>query len=88
MRKITLDVLTSEGCINCLDFFSYWEEISSEWQCVQLRELSVSTSEGMLMAQSHRIMQLPGLIIDDQFFSSGKVDKEKFVNKLKVVICE
>lgn len=83
MKTITVTEITSPGCQHCAAFKKFWDEIKSDWPNVQFSEVSITTPEGEALIQQHMIMASPGIIINDELFSTGGVDEEKFVAKLK-----
>ena len=84
--KILLQELSAPGCLHCKEFKEFWESIKSEWPNVEFEEVSVVTPEGQELAQKHMIFASPGIIINGELFSTGGVDKKKFVEKLKELI--
>lgn len=82
MNKISLVELSSPGCHNCAAFKEYWETEKANWPDVEFREVSLTDPEGQELVQKHQIFASPGIIINDELFSTGGVDKEGLVAKL------
>ncbi|MDP3735207.1 MAG: thioredoxin family protein [bacterium] len=82
-NKILLQELSAPGCLHCKEFAAFWESIKGEWSNVEFQDVSVVTPEGQELAQKHMIFASPGIIINGELFSTGGVDKKKFVEKLK-----
>lgn len=83
MKEIRLEILTSPGCKICHSFFEFWKTVSQDWPNVNLKEISVTTSEGQEMVRKYMIFASPGIVLNGEIFSSGGFDKEQFVEKLK-----
>lgn len=80
---ITLDVLASPGCVHCKEFEDFWHTIEKDWPNVTCKHVDVTTPEGQEMAGKFMIFTSPGVVINGELFSTGGVDKEKFITKLK-----
>lgn len=81
--SIVVEELSSPGCHNCAAFKEFWESIKADWPQVEMKEISLMDPEGQELVQKHQIFASPGIIINGELFSTGGVDKEGFVNKLK-----
>ena len=47
------------------------------------KNISLTTPEGQELVQKHMIMSSPGIVLNGELFSTGGVDKDKFIEKLK-----
>ena len=83
MKEVVLEELTSPGCHNCAAFKEFWDAEEANWPNVQFKEVSLTTPEGQEMVQKYQIFASPGIILNGELFSTGGVDKEKFLAKLK-----
>lgn len=83
MKPIALQELSSPGCHNCEAFKSFWEEEKKNWPNVTFTDLSITTEEGQELVQKHSIFASPGIIINGELFSTGGVNKDDFLAKLK-----
>ena len=81
-KPITLDVLASPGCVHCKEFEDFWHSIEKDWPNVMFRHVEVTSPEGQEMAGKFMIFTSPGIILNGELFSTGGVDKEKFMEKL------
>jgi glutaredoxin len=88
MKKVSLKVLTSPACTHCHEFLEYWDSAKNEWANVEMEEISVITPKGQEMVQRHMIFSSPGIIINDELFATGGVNKGKFVAKLQELSAE
>jgi len=82
-KPVILDVLASPGCVHCKEFEEFWHTIEKDWPNVTFRHVDVTTPEGQEMAGKFMIFTSPGIILNNELFSTGGVDKEKFLMKLK-----
>lgn len=83
MKEIIVEELTSPGCHNCAVFLEFWHGIEKDWPNVTFKEVSITTPEGQEIAQKHMVMSSPGVVIDGELFSTGGVNQDEFVAKLK-----
>lgn len=81
--QINLTLLTAPGCHNCEIFKTFWETIKADWSNVSFNEVSIADPDGQELVQKHMIMASPGLLLNGELFSTGGVNKDEFVNKLK-----
>ena len=85
MQQIHLQELSSPGCSHCAAFREFWHSIEKDWPNVQFEEVSILTPEGQEIAQTHMIFASPGILLNGELFSTGGVNKNKFVEKLKAL---
>lgn len=71
------------GCVDCARFKKFWETAKADFPNVQMREVDATTPEGMELVGKHAIFASPGIIINEELFSTGAVNKEAFLKKLK-----
>ncbi len=83
MHEIQLQELSSPGCHNCAAFKTFWEEIKGNWPNVTFTELSIIEPAGQEMVQKYQIFASPGIVINDELFSTGGVNRENFIKKLE-----
>ena len=83
MKPISLQVLVSPGCSHCHEFEEFWKTIQKDWSNVNHEALDVTTPEGGELAGKYMIFASPGIILNNELFATGGVDKTKFLAKLK-----
>ena len=83
MKEVHLQELSSPGCTHCKAFQDFWHSIEKDWPNVKFEDVSITTPEGQELAQKHMIFSSPGIIINGELFSTGGVDRKKFLEKLK-----
>ena len=85
MKEVSLVELTSPGCHNCPAFKAFWEEEQKNWPNVKFQEVSLIEADGQELVQKHQIFASPGIIINDELFSTGGVNQDDFKKKLAEV---
>lgn len=84
MNKIQF--LTMVGCHNCEAVKKIFDEVMPEFKDkVEVVEVDMTSPEGQELVQKYSVMASPGIVINDELFSTGGVDKEKLVEKLKTL---
>ena len=83
MKEVELIELSAPGCSHCRAFQEFWHSVEANWSLVKFREVSVTTPEGQALAGQHMIFASPGIILNGELFSTGGVNKEKFLAKVK-----
>jgi len=78
-----IQFLTMAGCHNCEATKKIFDEIMPDFPNVEVKEIDMTTPEGQELVQKYGIMSSPGIVINGELFSSGGVDKEKLIKKLK-----
>lgn len=81
MNKVQF--LTMEGCHNCAAAKKIFDEVLPDFSKVEVEEVNMTTPEGQKLVQEYGIMASPGIVIDGELFSTGGVDREKLIEKLK-----
>ncbi|MCL4416998.1 MAG: thioredoxin family protein [Actinobacteria bacterium] len=79
---INIQFLTVPGCHECAKAKKIFEEIKPQYPKMQIEEIDGTTPRGTEIAQKYSIMASPGIIINNELFSTGALDKEDFVKKL------
>ncbi len=83
MSSIVLQELSSPGCHNCEAFKTFWDEEKKNWPNVEFHDVSIMAPEGQELVQKHSIFASPGIIINGELFSTGGVNKDDFLAKLR-----
>ncbi len=81
MAKIQF--LTMVGCHNCEAAKKIFDEVLPDFSNIEVDEIDITTDEGQQLVQKYGVMASPGIIINDELFSTGGVNKDKLVEKLK-----
>lgn len=80
---VAVDLITVPGCIQCAQFKKFWDEAKREFPGVELREIDATTAEGMDAVRKHQIFASPGILIQGKLFSTGGVNKNAFLARLR-----
>lgn len=83
MNEVKLTELSSPGCHNCAAFKEFWETEKANWPNVVFEEVSLTDPAGQELVQKHQIFASPGIILNDELFSTGGLDKDAFLAKLE-----
>lgn len=83
-KTIHIKFLAAEGCSECENAKRIIEEAKKTLPTLQLdvEEIDVSGFKGLELAIKYSIMENPGIIINNELFSTGHLDREKFMSKL------
>lgn len=77
-----IQFLTMPGCHNCKAVKKIFDEVTPDFPSVEVEKMDMMSEKGQELVQKHSIMASPGIVINDELFSTGGVDKEKLVEKL------
>lgn len=83
MKQVTLIELSSPGCSHCRAFEEFWRSVEKEWPNVTYKNVSVVSPEGQKLAGDFMILSSPGVIVNNELFSMGGVDKKKFLERIR-----
>ncbi len=83
MPTILVQELSSPGCHICMEFEKFWESIKKDWPNAEFKKIMITEPEGQELVQKYMIFASPGIIINNELFSTGGFDKGKFLGKLK-----
>lgn len=79
---INIKFVTVPGCYHCERAREIFSELKSTYPDMEIVEVDVTTPEGAALVSKYEIFSSPGIIINDELFSTGGLDKEKFIQKL------
>jgi glutaredoxin len=83
MKQVSLETLSSPGCVHCKEFEDFWHSIEKNWPNVEFKHVMITDPEGPDLAQKYMIFSSPGIILNNELFAMGGVNKDKFIAKLK-----
>ncbi len=82
MNKIQF--LTMPGCHSCEEVKKVFDEVIPNYKDkVEVEEIDMTGERGQELVQKYSIMASPGIIINDELFSTGGISKDKLVEKLE-----
>lgn len=79
---ITIQFITSLGCSECEKAKLILQEAKSVFPDVEVKEIDVMSQRGISLFTKYSIMASPGIVINDELFSVGSLDKEKLFEKI------
>lgn len=82
MNNIQIQFITSPRCHECEKAKAILEELKPKYPQMQIEEIGVITPRGMELVQKYGILSNPGIVVNSELFSTGALNKDKFVKKL------
>ena len=84
MSKVKIQEVSTVSCASCEAAKKFLEdEIRPKFPEVEIEYIDMLTDEGQKMVVEYGIMSSPGIIVYGELFSSGGLDKEKLIEKIK-----
>lgn len=80
---ITIKFLTAAGCVECERAKLILKEIRSFFKNVEIQEIDVMSLKGLELVTKFEILSNPGIIVNNELFSAGELNKEKLLTKIK-----
>lgn len=82
--KIKIQEVSTPGCTHCKAARELLEkEIKKQFPNVEMEFIDMMTEKGMELVQKYGIMASPGIIVNGELFSTGGLDKNKLIDKIK-----
>ncbi len=81
--KHTIQFLTMVGCHNCVAAKKIFDEVIPQYPNVEVTEIDITSPEGQELVAKYAVLASPGIIIDEELFSTGGVDRDKLIEKLQ-----
>lgn len=84
MSNIKIQEVSALGCAHCAEAKKILEgEIKSKFPNVEFEYIEMMSEQGQKMVQEYGFMTSPGIIVNGELFSSGGLNKEKLIEKIK-----
>ena len=83
VNKVTIQELSSPGCSHCASAKNILEEIGPQFPEVEIEYIDMFSEQGQKMVPQYGIMSSPGIVINGELFSSGDLNKENLIAKIK-----
>lgn len=81
---IKIQEVSAPGCSHCEEARqTLQKEIKSQFPEVEIEFIDMLSEQGQKMVQEYGIMASPGIIVNGELFSTGGLDKNKLVEKLR-----
>lgn len=81
---MTITILTQESCPSCVTAKSTLAQIKGEYP-VEVVEIPLGTEEGRELAKRVGIVFAPGILIDGELFSYGRLSEKKLRRHLSAM---
>ena len=86
-KKIKIIELSTPGCSHCARAKEILEkEIKPNFPMVEVEYVDMLSEKGQELVQKYGIMASPGIIVNNELFSVGGLDKNKLVEKIKLLL--
>lgn len=86
MALIKIIELTSPGCVHCAAAKKIFEEeIKPNFPDIRIDYVDMLTDEGQRLISEYGIMSSPGIIVNDELFSMGGLDKNRLIEKIREI---
>ena len=82
---INIKFVTVPGCVHCAAAKEIFKELKPQYLEMEVEEVDATTDKGMELVSKYGIFASPGIIINDELFSTGGLNKEKFIEKLDLL---
>jgi len=82
---IKIQEVTSQGCRVCHMAKQILEEIKPQFTNVEIEYIDMLTDQGQELVGKFGIMSAPGIIINNELFCMGGLDKTKLIEKIKLL---
>lgn len=84
MKKIKIQEISTPACVCCAEARKVLDdEIKKQFPSIEMEFIDMLSEKGQEMVQKYGIMASPGIIVNDELFSVGGLDKNKPVEKIK-----
>lgn len=84
MKKVKIQELTMSGCSHCAEAKKILDgEIKPKFPDVEIEYIDITSDQGQKLVQKYSIMSSPGIIVNDELFSVGGLNKEKLIQKIQ-----
>lgn len=86
MSRVKIQEVSAPGCAHCAKAKEVLEgEIKSQFPNVEFEYIEMMSEQGQKMVQEYGIMSSPGIIVNEELFSIGTLDKNKLIKKIKSI---
>lgn len=84
-KTVTVQLVSSPGCTHCAEVRKILDELKPKYPGLTVEDIDITTSKGTELAVKHTIMASPGVIVNGELFSTGGLNKDKFVQNLELL---
>lgn len=87
MNKIKIQELSTPGCSSCALAKKILEEkIKPNFPNVEIEYIDMLSDKGQKIVQKYGIMSSPGIIVNNELFSVGGLNKDKLMKKIRLLL--
>lgn len=84
MANVKITEVSTPGCSHCAEAKKFLEEeIKPKYPNVEIENISVLEPKGQELVSKHMIFTAPGILINDELFSTGGINKQEFIKKIE-----
>lgn len=84
MANIKITEISTPGCSHCAEAHRFLEqEVKPKYPNVEIEYVSVLDPRGQELVSRHMIFASPGILINDQLFATGGINKKEFLRKVE-----
>lgn len=84
MSKVKIQEISTPGCSSCANAKEFLEEeIKPNFPNVEIEYIEMLSDQGQKMVREYGIMSSPGIIVNGELFSVGRLDKNELIEKIK-----
>lgn len=81
---IKIELVTVEGCHVCHDVKKTLQSLKSAYE-FKVEEYTTNSDRGHKLVDKYDIRSAPGIIINDEYFTSGATTKEEIIQRFEEV---
>ncbi|OGK09652.1 hypothetical protein A2767_07395 [Candidatus Roizmanbacteria bacterium RIFCSPHIGHO2_01_FULL_35_10] len=85
-NTIHIQFITSVSCPECFQAKKILKEAKVKYPKLMVKEYDVLGLKGLELAVKYGIMANPGIIINDELFSVGRLDRKKLFGKISKLL--
>lgn len=79
---ITIQLVSTPGCTHCEEVGKVLNEVKPQYPQMEIVELDATNPDGLELVTRYGILTSPGVIINDELFATGGINKGDLVKKL------
>lgn len=84
MKKVKIQEVTTPGCVHCEQARKVLAQgIKKQFPQVDIENIDMFSVVGMKLLQKHSIMASPAVFINGELFTTGEINKNKLIDKIK-----
>ncbi|EKD64872.1 MAG: hypothetical protein ACD_50C00275G0002 [uncultured bacterium] len=81
-NNITVQLVSTPGCTHCEEVRKVLHEVKPQYPGMEIKELDATNPDGLELVTKHGILASPGVIINNELFATGGINKGDLIKKL------